>query len=165
MAICTLDTRAPLKSPHSASTPKSTPVNRGEHDEKSGKNHLTKRCLGGDVDTRGVVGFHSLGFVKKIRVLGELSLNFLNHCSGSLTDRFHRHRGEDVWKHGTDDEEGEGDGTKHVDTVLLEPSDLGGEGTEKGKRHKGGRSDGETLADRSSGVTSSIEGVRLGTPC
>lgn len=115
--------------------------------------------------------------------LSELSADLGDHELSGLADGLHGHGREPVpWlfgpsvsshqkylqkkavlrDHSTNDQTSKDKGRQDIDiTALLLAADLGAhsEGTEQGQGHKGSTSNGETLANSSSGVASSVEGV------
>mmetsp|Transcript_40021 Transcript_40021/g.73918 ORF Transcript_40021/g.73918 Transcript_40021/m.73918 type:complete len:580 (+) Transcript_40021:711-2450(+) len=116
------------------------------------------------------------GALEQAGDLTELAGDLLDHLHGGGTDGLHGHGSEPVRKHGAHDKGSESDRLEDVDTVgkrdvlgilgtlgLVDGMglDTGDEGAEKGKRHKGGRANGETLADSGGGVTGSVKSVSL----
>jgi len=135
-----------------------TSEDRGHHDEDGGKDHFLEGGLGGDVNASGVVGLDTGLALEEVWILVELSLDFLDHFVGGETDGLHGHGGEPVGDHGTDEKEREDNRVEERDLVGGASGTVD-VGTEEGKTNEASRSDGETLADGGSGVTSGVEGV------
>ena len=96
-----------------------------------------------------------------------LSSDFVDHGFSGITDSRHGQSGESVWEHSTDEETGEGKGLKDVNSGGVNVGkfsiNTGNESTEKSKSDEAGRSDGETLTNSGSGVSSSIKRVSSST--
>mmetsp|Transcript_42167 Transcript_42167/g.101423 ORF Transcript_42167/g.101423 Transcript_42167/m.101423 type:complete len:308 (-) Transcript_42167:1729-2652(-) len=152
------------KTTDSSHTEQNTSQKRGEDNHGTGGDHLLQRSLCGNSNAGIVVRAFSRVLVKEVGLLIELALDFHNHLHGSTSDRLHCQSSEGEGDHTTDDEECESDRFEHVHTiseqlVARRMADTGHECTEESQRHKGGRTNGETLSDSSSGVSCSIQSI------
>ena len=160
------DERSDEKTGNGSNAEEDTGEEGSAHNHDTRGDHLSQGGLGGDGNAGIVVGTLGGVGIEKVGLLIKLALNLHNHGHGGLTDRLHGHGGKGKGDHTTDDEEGEGQRLEHVDTkreegIIRRVTDAGDEGTEQSQRHKGGGSDGETLADGGGGVTGGIEGIGL----
>jgi len=158
----------------SLDTEKGTSGNRGDHDKHGRGNHLLEGSLGGDVNTLLVVRLH-LAIVDILAILAtvsvELVLDVLDHGSSGHTNGLHAVSSEPVWKHGAEEEEGEGDWAEHVNndwdgaagrTVDRRVSrEAGHETTEEGEGDESSGANGEALTDGGGGVTGGVESISL----
>ena len=136
------------------------------HDHDARGDHFPEGGLGGDGNAGIVVGTLGGVGVEEVGLLVELTLDLHHHRHGCLTDGLHGHGREGEGDHTTNDEEGEGQRLKHIDTIREEGivrgvTDTSNKGTKQSQRYKSGGSNGKTLADSGGGITSGVEGIGL----
>mmetsp|Transcript_22080 Transcript_22080/g.54564 ORF Transcript_22080/g.54564 Transcript_22080/m.54564 type:complete len:615 (-) Transcript_22080:38-1882(-) len=158
--------RTDQKTRDGTDTKEDTSQERSEDNHGTWGNHLLQRSLGRDSNAGIVVRALSWILIKKVWLLVELTLDFHNHLHGGQTNRLHGHGSESEWDHSTDNQKGKSQWLKHIDAVseplaIRSMADTGNKGTEECKGNKSSGTDGESLSDGSSGVSSGIQSISL----
>lgn len=125
----------------------------GEDDKSTGGDHFLDGSSGGNRDASGIV--RGMGTRDDTR---ELLHALRNHVLSGNTNRSHGHTREDVGHQSTNEETSEG---PRVEQVELSNTRSHAESSEKSYRHESSGTNGETLTDSGSGVTSSVQSVSL----
>mmetsp|Transcript_31071 Transcript_31071/g.84254 ORF Transcript_31071/g.84254 Transcript_31071/m.84254 type:complete len:408 (+) Transcript_31071:115-1338(+) len=139
---------------------------QGRADDKSARrDHLLQRGLCRDRDAPVVVRLELLAALQDRLALtvpqGELPLHLLDHLARGLAHGLHGEGGEPIRDHGTDEQEGKGDGLQDVDAVQFHADALQAhdEGAVQGQGHQCRRADGKALADGRCGVARGVQGI------
>mmetsp|Transcript_76961 Transcript_76961/g.89445 ORF Transcript_76961/g.89445 Transcript_76961/m.89445 type:complete len:344 (-) Transcript_76961:316-1347(-) len=127
---------------------------RREEHEARGGHHLVQRSLRGDRHACLVVGL--LRAVRDLRVL-ELTADLVHHVHRGNANRLHRHGGEPVRQHRTNEQTGHHTLVKDVHRRDLHARD---ERAVQRERNERSRADREPLSDSGGRVAGGVEGVR-----
>mmetsp|Transcript_12765 Transcript_12765/g.28758 ORF Transcript_12765/g.28758 Transcript_12765/m.28758 type:complete len:643 (+) Transcript_12765:1150-3078(+) len=156
------------KARHGGNSKEDSSQERGEDHHGTGRNHLAQTGLGGDSDAGIVIRTFRWVGIQKVGLFVKLTLHLQDHGHGCLSDTLHGQGGKRKRDHSSHNQKGESQGFQHVDTtreqfVTRSMSDTGDKGTKQGQRHQSSRTNGETLSDSSSCVSSSVKGIGLFT--